>query len=229
MAASSIATHGDRIVLTQEFREGTHVARSAVAIRLIGRTATPRIANETEVRLASPAARGRTLVLIASAASLSGTDDVAAAALREVDAAATQTFEQLAADNARWWRSFWERGAVALHSADGVADYVAENYHFYLYLMAATSRGAFPPKFNGMLWNTAGDLRPWGTQHWFANLSCYYEALYAANRIDLIDPVFSMYSGMFDAAATAAEQQWGSQRHLHSRDGVARRARPSAR
>ena len=54
-------------------------------------------------------------------------------------------------------------------------------------------------------------LRPWGTQHWFANLSCYYEALFAANRLDLLDPVFSMYSGMYDAAATAARQQWGSQ------------------
>jgi hypothetical protein len=77
--------------------------------------------------------------------------------------------------------------------------------------MAATSRGAFPPKFNGMLWNTAGDLRPWGTQHWFANLSCYYEALFAANRIELLDPVFSMYSGMYDSSATAARQQWGSE------------------
>ena len=111
---------------------------------------------------------------------------------------------RLAGDNAAWWHAFWQRGTIALHSADGVADYVAENYHYYLYLMAATSRGAFPPKFNGMFWNTAGDLRPWGTQHWFANLSCYYEALFAANRIDLLDPVFAMYSGMYDAAATAA-------------------------
>jgi hypothetical protein len=110
-----------------------------------------------------------------------------------------------------WWRAFWGQGAVALHSADGVADFVAENYHYYLYLMAATSRGRFPPKFNGMLWNTTGDLRAWGAQHWFANLSCYYEALFAANRLDLLDPMFSMYSGMFDAAATAARQQWGSE------------------
>jgi hypothetical protein len=210
-AASSLSARGDRIVLTQEFREGTHVARSAVAVGIVGRSATPRFANESEVRIIAPAARGRAVVLIASAASIGSNDDVAAAALRELDAAAAQTFDQLAADNARWWQAFWERGAVALHSADGAAEYVAENYHFFLYLMAATSRGAFPPKFNGMLWNTAGDLRPWGTQHWFANLSCYYEALFAANRIDLLDPMFAMYSGMFDAAATAARQQWGSQ------------------
>src|SRR5260370_36702573 len=77
--------------------------------------------------------------------------------------------------------------------------------------MAATSRGKFPPKFNGMLWNTAGDLRTWGAQHWYANTSCYYEALFAANRFELLDPLFAMYSGMFDASAVAARQQWGSQ------------------
>src|SRR5262249_23302823 len=76
---------------------------------------------------------------------------------------------------------------------------------------ASTSRGKYPPKFNGMLWNTGGDLRTWGAQHWFANLSCYYEALPAANRLDLMDPMFAMYLGMVSACSTAARQQWDSQ------------------
>ena len=209
-ASSRLSVHGSRIVLTQEFREGAHVAKSAVAIAIAGRAVTPRFADDTEVRLIAPAARGRAVVLMASAATLSADEDVVASALRELDAAAAQDFASLAADNARWWHAFWQRGFVDLHSADGVAEFVAGHYHYYLYLMAATSRGAYPPKFNGMIWNTAGDLRTWGTQHWFANLSCYYEALFSANRIDLLDPVFAMYSGMFDAAAVAAEQQWGS-------------------
>jgi hypothetical protein len=209
-ASSRLSVHGSRIVLSQEFREGTHVAKSAVAIAVVGRAVTPRFADETEVRLIAPAAQGRAIVLIASAATLSADEDVVAAALRELDAASAQDFASLAADNAEWWHAFWGRGFIELHSADGAADYVAENYHSYLYLMAATSRGAYPPKFNGMIWNTSGDLRTWGTQHWFANLSCYYEALFSANRIDLLDPLFAMYSGMFDAAAVAAEQQWGS-------------------
>ena len=211
MARSQIAVRNGRIVLTQEFEEGAHRAKSAVAIALLGRRTVSRFADQTEVRLVAPAERGRSVILIGSAATLDGERDVAAEALSNVDAAAAKSFDDLAGDNAEWWHGFWQRGTIELHSADGVAEYVAENYHYYLYLMGATSRGAFPPKFNGMLWNTAGDLRPWGTQHWFANLSCYYEALYAANRIDLLDPVFSMYSGMYEAAATAARQQWGSQ------------------
>lgn len=232
-AASQFSVHDGRIVLTQEFREGGHVAKSALAIALVGRASKPRYATETELRLAAPAARGRVLVLIASAATLDEKEDLVAKTLRALDAAARSgtgvppvssserlpdhrrdaaaTFSALAADTAAWWHAFWARGSLALHSADGTADYVAENYHYYLYLMAATSRGKYPPKFNGMLWNTAGDLRTWGAQHWFANLSCLEEALFATNRVELLDPMFDLYSGMFDACALAARQQWGSE------------------
>jgi hypothetical protein len=210
-AASRLLVRNGRIVLTQEFREGAHFAKSAVAIAVAGRRAVTRFADETELRLVAAAGRGRAVVLVASAATLDANEDVVASAIAHLDEAARRSFADLASDNATWWRGFWERGAVSLESADGTAGYVAQNYHYYLYLMAATSRGAYPPKFNGMIWNTGGDLRTWGAQHWFANLSCYYEALFAANRLELLDPMFSMYSGMFDAAATAARQQWGSE------------------
>ena len=62
-----------------------------------------------------------------------------------------------------------------------------------------------------MLWNTGGDLRTWGPQYWFANQSCYYEALPAPNRFELMDPMFDLYSGMLDACSAAARQQWGSE------------------
>ncbi len=210
-ASSQLHVRGDRIVLTQEFREGGHLAKSAVAIAMLGNAAKARLTNEYTVALASPAKRGRVVLLVASAATLDPDEDIIASALRALESASGESFEALAAETAAWWHAFWERGSLALHSADGVADEVAANYHYYLYLMAATSRGKFPPKFNGMLWNTAGDLRTWGAQHWFANLSCYYEALFAANRLELLDPVFSMYSGILDASAVAARQQWGSE------------------
>ncbi|MDO8543746.1 MAG: hypothetical protein Q7S40_25165 [Opitutaceae bacterium] len=210
-ATSQLHIRGDRIILTQEFREGAHVAKSAVAIAVVGRMAKATFVHDAEVRLAAPAGAGRVSILVASAATLNAGDDVIAAALAGIDATGGRSFDQLASETAGWWRAFWARGWIELHSRDGVADYVAENYHYYLYLMGATSRGRFPTKFNGMLWNTAGDLRTWGAQHWFANLSCLYEALFASNRLELLDPMFDMYSGMFDAAAVAARQQWGSE------------------
>ena len=77
--------------------------------------------------------------------------------------------------------------------------------------MASSSRGKFPPKFNGMIWSTGGDTRAWGAQHWYANLSCYYEAIPASTRYELMDPVFDMYSGAHENCTIAAQQEWGSQ------------------
>jgi hypothetical protein len=202
-AASRLEIRGGRIVLTQEFREGSYCCKSALAIG----TGKGRLLNESELRVEVPAGQ----ILIASAASFNPAEDVAAIAIRQLEAAEAKGFATLARETRDWWHDFWSRGHIALHSADGVADNVARHYHYYLYIMGSTSRGKFPPKFNGMLWNTAGDLRTWGAQHWYANTSCYYEAPFAANRLELMDPFFDMYSGMYEASATAARQQWGSQ------------------
>jgi hypothetical protein len=209
-AASRLEIRGNRIVLTQDFREGEYCSKSAVAIGIVGRDARPRIVNETGIRLAAQGG-GYLIILIATAAGFDPKEDVAANALRQLESAASRGFAALQRETQDWWRDFWSRGFVHLRSADGEADFVEKHYHYFLYLMASSSRGKFPPKFNGMIWNTGGDLRTWGAQHWYANLSCYYEAIPATNRWELMDPVFDMYSGMYDASATAARQEWGSQ------------------
>lgn len=210
-AASQLRIEGDRIVLTQDFREGSFCCKSAIAIGIVGRTAKPRLLNETELRLAAAPGAGGFTILIASAATFDPKEDVGATALQQLRAAAMRGFDVLARETSDWWRDFWSRSVVRLHSADGEADFVQQNYHYFLYVMASSSRGKYPPKFNGMIWNTGGDLRTWGAQHWYANLSCYYEAIPASNRWELLDPVYNMYFGMYDASAVAARQQWGSQ------------------
>jgi hypothetical protein len=210
-ATSQLAVHGQRIALTQEFREEDFCCKSAVVVEVVGRDTKARILNETEVSAAAGPGTAAFTVLIASSASFDPKEDVLAAALRQLDAAKSKGFAGLLQETKDWWHAFWSRSFVHLHSADGLADFVEQHYNYFLYVMNASSRGKFPPKFNGMLWNTGGDLRTWGGQHWFANLSCYYEALPATNRLDLMDPMFDMYSGMYGACATAAHQQWGSQ------------------
>ncbi len=209
-ASSQLQIKGGKIVLTQEFREGDYFNRSAVAIGVIGRRSRAKFAGDGELRLTAWPGRGPLLVLIASAASFDPKEDVVASALDQLEAAAQRGIRELTRETYDWWHDFWARGFVHLHSEDGVADYVEQNYNYFLYLMGASSRGKLPPKFNGMIWNTGGDLRTWGGQHWFANLSCYYEALPATNHIELLDPVYSMYFGMYEASAAAARQQWGS-------------------
>jgi hypothetical protein len=53
-------------------------------------------------------------------------------------------------------------------------------------------------------------MRRWGSQYWWANTNAYYNNLMPANRMELMEPVFSMYFGMLEACELAAKQQWGS-------------------
>ena len=211
IAASQLLISGSDIALTQEFREGEFICKSAVVVRVMGRPAKAQIANESEVRLTADAGTGAFHVLVSSAAGFDAHEDVLARAESQLASAASKGFAGLAQETSDWWHNFWSRAFVHLSSDDGTADFVEKNYTYFLYLMGSSSRGKYPPKFNGMLWNTGGDLRTWGAQHWYANLSCYYEALAAANRDELMNPMFNMYFGNFDACATAARQEWGSQ------------------
>lgn len=210
-ATSRLHVREQNIILTQTYEEGDHYNASAVAACVLGRRARPRVLNESTVQLSVTPGQGRFTILIASAASFDRTEDVLDQALDELDAARSRGFETLQQDTARWWQDFWGRGVVYLHSPEGQADFVEANYTTFLYLMGASSRGPYPPRFAGMLWRTTGDLNRWGSQYWWANTSAYYLDLMPCNRLDLMDPLFSMYFNMRDGCATAARQQWGSQ------------------
>jgi len=210
-ATSKLQTRDGRIILTQEFVEDNYFCGSAVAVGVVSRNAEVRRSNDMELRLVVEPGQGSFAVLIAGAASFDRKEGIVALALAQLESAASTGYAGLVESNRKWWHEFWEKSFVHLHSEDGVADRIEESYTYYLYIMASSSRGKYPAKFNGMLWTTGGDTRKWGSQYWGANQSCLYNnALFAANRIELTDPMFKMYSGMYDSCALAAQQQWGS-------------------
>ncbi len=65
--ASQLLASDGRIVLAQDFREGTYCCKSAVAIGVVGRPATARFLNETEAGLDAASGPGEFTILIASA------------------------------------------------------------------------------------------------------------------------------------------------------------------
>lgn len=210
-AKSRLQVAGDKIVLIQEFTENEYYCRSAVAISIPGVKTRAWIAKDTEIKLATTTGTRDYTILISSAATFNPKVDIAARAIKQLDDAASKGYEEILASNKGWWHSFWEQSYVQLHSQDGEADYVSKNYAYYLYLMASTSRGDYPVKFNGMLWSTGGDTRTWGGAYWWANQNALYNpALFAANQTELMNPMFSMYSGRYESYALAASQQWGS-------------------
>jgi glycosyl hydrolase family 95 len=210
VAASKLGLLDEQIALTQKFTEGEHYSASAIVIGAVGRAAKARYLNESTAQLSIAPGKGQVTILIGSAASLNSSDDVTSTARSAVDAAVKAGFDELSKQARSWWHDFWSRGFVHMHSADGQADFVEANYTYFLYLMGSSSRGSYPPRFGGMLWYTNGDMRRWGSQYWWSNTSAYYANLMPANRLALMDPMFSMYSNMLDACALAAKQQWGS-------------------
>jgi hypothetical protein len=209
-AASRLNIRGGRIELTQAFEEDEFYNGSAVAIAVSGRQAKARYLNESTVRLSAAPGKGRFTVLIASASSNRRKEDVAVAAGKKLDAAQAEGFAGLLAVNRKWWHEFWAKGFVHLESSDGVASYVEQHYTYFLYVMGSGSRGPYPPRFGGLIWYTNGDMREWGSEHWWNNDGAYYEGLLPANRLELADPVFRMYSGNYESFAEAAQKQWGS-------------------
>lgn len=216
-ATSELLERDGSIVLTQEFKEGKFVCRTAVAVSCAGKPSSVGPRDETGTRLSvGPQApgKGKLTFYVASAASFDPDRDVASAALRLCAEAGQEGFAQLAGESASWWHRFWQGTYVKLSgtndAAGAAAAMVQANYYYYLYLMAASSRGPLPPKFNGMLWNTRGDFRRWGDMHWWHNLSCFYDGLPATGKWELMDPVYDMYSGMLPSCERAARDVWGS-------------------
>jgi hypothetical protein len=209
-ATSRLHIRNGRILLTQEYREHQYHNTTALAIEVLGRPSEARYLNESTVQLSAAPGRGKCVVLIASAASFDPKEDIAGRAVRELESVAGQTFDHLLRSNAAWWDEFWSKGFVHMHSKDGQADFVEQHYSYFLYIMGSTSLGTYPPRFAGLLFNTNGDMRRWGSQYWWANTNAYYSNLMPANRMEMMEPMFSMYSGMLESCAIAARQQWGS-------------------
>jgi len=209
-AASHIKIIDNHIVLTQKFEEGEFNCSSAVMIGVTGREARARSANASELQLIVKSGNEPFTVYISSAASFNKSDDLVSSAGSKLRSAISSGFENILSANRKWWSSFWDKSYVSLHSADGEADFITANYNYFMYVMASSSLGDFPPKFNGMTWTTGGDARKWGNNYWGANQSCMYNGLFPANRIELMEPMFRMYTAMSPSLEKAAAQQWGS-------------------
>jgi hypothetical protein len=211
LALSKVSFNENRIILTQEFKEGSYYCGSAVIIEVSGRQNNATLENESTVRLSIDAGNKSFSVLMASAASFDPNEDLVAMASQKLDAAAGKGFDNLLKSSQQWWSDFWKKSIIHLQSDDGEADFIEKNYTYYLYVMASSSRGKYPAKFNGMLWTTGGDPRKWGNLYWGANQSCLYNALLQTNHPELLEPMFNMYTSSYKNLAFAAQQQWGSQ------------------
>ncbi|MDR3724660.1 MAG: DUF5703 domain-containing protein [Terracidiphilus sp.] len=113
----------------------------------------------------------------------------------------------------QWWNEFWDRSWIRV---DGTAEarQVSQGYAMQRYMIASSSRGELPVKFNGGLFTVGGfapvkkqasggpapvpqeispDYRAWGNCYWNQNNRLLYWPLIASGDYDLLQPWFQMY------------------------------------
>lgn len=128
----------------------------------------------------------------------------------------------------QWWTSFWDRSHIYL-KGDSTAEKIALGYNLQRYIDAASSRGAYPIKFNGTIFNMDNpnnikrekgskfdipdplnaDIRAWGGQFWFQNTRPMYWPMLAAGDYDLMQPLFNMYKRMLPLNTANVKEYYG--------------------
>ncbi|MGA2748704.1 MAG: DUF5703 domain-containing protein [Verrucomicrobiota bacterium] len=107
----------------------------------------------------------------------------------------------------QWWNDFWNRSWIHVEGSPDAAK-VSQGYIMQRYMMACSSRGAQPVKFNGGLFTVGHDVaenrdsdkadhnpdfREWGSCYWNQNNRLLYWPLIATGDNDLLKPWFDMY------------------------------------
>jgi alpha-L-fucosidase 2 len=107
----------------------------------------------------------------------------------------------------KWWTDFWNRSWIHLEGSNDMVK-VSQGYAMQRYMVACSSRGAQPVKFNGGLFTVGHDLadgkistqedhdpdfRQWGNCFWNQNIRLIYWPLIASGDTDLLKPWFDLY------------------------------------
>jgi len=119
----------------------------------------------------------------------------------------------------QWWRDFWNRSWIHVSGTED-ARKVSQGFIMQRYMMAASSRGVFPTKFNGGLFTVGHDMtgsgestnkdhnpdfRAWGSSYWNQNNRLLYWPLIETGDSDLIKPWFDLYLNALPLAKDRTE------------------------
>jgi hypothetical protein len=107
----------------------------------------------------------------------------------------------------RWWHDFWNRSWIHVSGTEDAMK-VSQGFIMQRYMMATSSRGVFPTKFNGGLFTVGHDMtgsfestnkdhnpdfRAWGSSYWNQNNRLLYWPLIETGDSDLLKPWFDLY------------------------------------
>ncbi len=133
--------------------------------------------------------------------------------------------------HAAWWHEFWQRSWIRPEGF-GSADMIAQRYAIQRFIFACSSRGTFPPLYNGSLFKMdvpAGahlflapkvahdpDWRAWGPQYMGQNTRHQYWPLLTSGDFDLIQPLPRLLRGQLKGARILVWETMGHEGALHT-------------
>ena len=85
LAFSKVSISGNRIILKQEFKEGSYYCGSAIVIEVVGRQTLPTLESESTARLSIESGNKPFTVLMASAATFNSEQDVIELATKNLE------------------------------------------------------------------------------------------------------------------------------------------------
>jgi hypothetical protein len=144
-----------------------------------------------------PAARRRVVIATVCAAPADGLDALAEATVRgrRLAATAPETLAIWDTEHRAWWRAFWQRSWISLHSESGDAEYEERLWHVNLYAMACGMGGAYPMRFNGGSFLMDKDTRKWDGGYWGQNMRLVYFPMLAAGHFAFVREYIDWYLG----------------------------------
>ena len=182
---------------------GLGVAVGAASVRPLA----PATAGQT-ARFRLPPRPPRAFRILAAAA-VTPAGDPAAAALAELQSAASMGPSRLRAEHEAWWRQYWSRAYVRLDSPGAGAGRLLRAYYVHLYTLACVNRGPVPAKWDGGPGLLDEDRRHWGLAEWIQEIRFTYWPLYAANQLEMARGLFTHYSRMLPYLERQTERLWG--------------------
>jgi len=121
----------------------------------------------------------------------------------------------------QWWKAFWERSFINIdqEKASGSSWELGRNYQLFRYMLACSSKGDWPVKFNGGLFtvdpiftnNTAftPDFRNWGGGVFTAqNQRLVYFSMIKAGDWDLMQSQLNFYQRLLHNAEARTHLYW---------------------
>ena len=211
-ASGSIGTLAETWVDNQEAGNSGRTFGSLAALSAGGRNVSAQVVNSTQVKVDfSPNTDGSYRVIVGSPTWAGGDAGSTASALLGSDATAAES--SLLSSQESWWAGYWaDSGVLEADSSDGQAQYMESLRTIYLFMEAASMRGAIPGSQAGVadMFNFSQDQQAWTpSATWLWNLRTQISANMSTGDFALNTPIFNLYQNNLTAIEAWTNQQMG--------------------